>query len=489
MSTATHQPTSPELDGLTYPQVREAFNPFDAGWMPYFRVLTSMYMRYEDRDWQPPGPHHEQWFRDFESGDDIIRLAHRSSLKTTSTLAFLAGNLEYRDGLSAAWIGNNETLALKKAHTELHTKIVDRNPWLTNLNGSRKEDTKAYKLYPNDASLQVGYLFGGIEGEHVDILVIDDVIKEKGDGDTEEILQWLSSVIVPVQEHGGQTIMIGTRKKPTDIYHRLKDREGFDFVEYPALLEPWDDHFREEDDWEQRRPDELLYTETEHPLDPNRTARVLWDQRGTEYLRDVRSKQDESDFMREFCLIVQTREGAVYSLFDRSEHLERGDIGGKRRTWYGLDWGSGNPAGFTTFVELSDGQIVTIDEEKYPVNGTSDYVDTLTDLQDTWGVGPVYCDPSDKRGVDDLRDEGIDAIAADNDIEAGIRTVKDLLASGELLVHERCENLLEEISAYRYNQTTGKPVKKNDHLVDALRYGIMADEYPVNDTPSGSGTW
>jgi hypothetical protein len=470
-STATAGDVDLDLDGVTYDHVREVLDPFAHGWMPYYRVLTKWYMARENREWGPPGPHHAQWFRDFSSGDDQILLAHRGSLKTTSTLAYVLANLEYREGFHAAWIGNNETLAYEKAHSEFN-KLTERNPWLTNLQEeNRTTDQKGKKEFANDSSLSVGWLYGGVEGRHVDLLIVDDLIKEKGDGDMQEIEDWLSSVIVPVQDHGGQTIVIGTRKSPTDVYSLLADREGFQFTEYPAVLDEWDAHFG--DDAARRRPDPELYHTAEHPLQEGRDAQLLWEERSTDYLREARSKQSAHAWMREFCLVVQTREGAVYDLFDRARHVASEDPTDVRLWFNSLDWGSGNPAGFLQWAVTGDGQLVVVDEAKYPVGGTQDYVDTLRTMHTDWGSGPVGCDPSDKRGIDDLRGEDIDAIPAENDVDAGIRTVKDLLTAGDLLVHERCTELLAELGAYRYNQSTGRPVKKNDHLVDAARYGAM----------------
>lgn len=474
MSTTAPTTADLDLDRYTYDDVREVLNPFENGWMPYFRVLTKWYMQREDQDWAPPGPHHEQLFEDFDSGRHLIRLAHRRSLKTTTVLAYIIACLEYKSGFHVGWVGNNETLAYEKAHSEFN-KLVDRNPWLTTLQkGSRTTDQKGKKAFPNDSDLKVGWLFGGIEGVGVDVLVVDDLIKEKGDGDMQEIEDWLSGVVVPIQEDNGQTIIIGTRKTTTDLYHLLDQRDGFDFVEYPAVLDEWDPEFKE--DAPHRRPDPELYTEGEHPLDPDRTARILWEERGTDYLRDARSKQSEHAWMREFCLVVRTREGAVYSMFDPRVHVTDDEPDAVRYYFHGLDWGSGHPAGMLAMSRSEDGVYVH-EEAKKAVSGTSDYVDTLSTFAAEYGPGLTGCDPSDKRGIDDLSDEGFDAVAADNDVEGGIRVVKDLFAAGELKIHPRCEHLIAELKGYRYNQTTGKPVKKNDHLVDALRYGIMADRY------------
>lgn len=69
----------------------------------------------------------------------------------------------------------------------------------------------------------------------------------------------------------------------------------------------------------------------------------------------------------------------------------------------------------------------------------------------------------------------------DNDVSEGIKTVRRLLGEGEnnahLFIHPRCRNLIRELSQYRYDDkstvTKGgdpKPVKKDDHAPDALRY-------------------
>ena len=479
---STTQPAAPslDLDSVTYPQIREALDPFDAGWMPYFRVLTSMYMQRESRPWATPGPHHAYWFENlFASGDDVILLAHRGSLKTTATLSYIVGNLEYRDGYHAAWIGNNQELAYEKAHSEFNT-VVERNAWLTNLQESgRREDQKGKKTFQNNSTLSVGWLFGGIEGRHVDLLVVDDLIKEKGDGNTGDIERWLSSVIVPIQEHGGQTIVIGTRKRDDDIYATLAEREGYRFVEFPAVLDHWDAEFGA---GHAHRPPADLYHEAVDPLAGD-TARILWDERSTDYLDDALGKQSRRDYLREFCLVVEQPEGAIYDMFDAGRHVidSAPPVSRRRQTAYGLDWGSGNPAGFIAATVGHDDTICILDEAKYPVDGTQDYVRELRDFERDWGAGRIHCDPSDKRGVDDLVDEGFDAVGAPNDVAAGIRLVQSLLAEGRLQIHERCEDLLAELGSYRWNSRGDKPVKRNDHLVDALRYLAAGLEWPDED--------
>jgi len=60
----------------------------------------------------------------------------------------------------------------------------------------------------------------------------------------------------------------------------------------------------------------------------------------------------------------------------------------------------------------------------------------------------------------------------------GIRLVSTLLAAGKLKVHRSCQALITELPAYVWDDQAAlkgedKPVKIDDHGVDALRYGIM----------------
>jgi phage terminase large subunit len=60
----------------------------------------------------------------------------------------------------------------------------------------------------------------------------------------------------------------------------------------------------------------------------------------------------------------------------------------------------------------------------------------------------------------------------------GIRLVSSLLAAGKLKVHRSCQALITELPAYVWSDKAAlagedKPVKIDDHGVDALRYGVM----------------
>ena len=296
---------------LTPQQIRAAYNPFEHGcWSDFLNRLTQGYMAGERDPWVPLAPVHEHWIKRFEADRNVGMLAHRDSLKTTFTLGYLVACLEYRPGFRAHWIANNQQQAFKKADTEFW-KIVERNPWLTNLNGPMRERSKTTKEWDHGAALYAGWLFGGIEGDRSHCMVIDDPIKEQGDGDTEQVLTWIEGVTVPMVKESGKTAVIGTRKRPDDIYSHLKDRESYDFTEYPAILEVWDQEFGDDDDWRARRPPESLYTEADNPFATGgETVHVLWPEaRGPQYLADKRNQMSAHLFWREYCMVITGASG------------------------------------------------------------------------------------------------------------------------------------------------------------------------------------
>lgn len=304
--------TSPETK-------RDLLNPFEgpASWIDFANELTRNYMaeEMEDDPYHLLGDHHERWLEAFDGGDRVL-LCHRDGLKTTITLTYLIASLEYKDGFRAIWAMNNQGSVKKKADTEFW-KMVERNEWLTNLNGPRKKDTIEAKEFANGSIMNSGWLFGGIEGDRAHLLVLDDIIKEKGDGDTEDVLDWIQAVSVPMVKEGGRTVMIGTRKRPDDIYNDYRALEGYAFDEYPAILDYWDQQFGADDDWADRRPDEELYTEVEDPWNEGETLQVLWPEaRGPEWLAHKRSQMSDHRFWREYCLVIMGSSGNLIDATD-----------------------------------------------------------------------------------------------------------------------------------------------------------------------------
>ena len=88
----------------------------------------------------------------------------------------------------------------------------------------------------------------------------------------------------------------------------------------------------------------------------------------------------------------------------------------------------------------------------------------------------VLCD-NEPKSIRELQINGINAAPAiKGPVEFGIRW----LLEHEIIVDKRCQNMINELSMYhrkkdRYGNSLPEPVKKDDHLIDAMRYGLSEE--------------
>lgn len=69
---------------------------------------------------------------------------------------------------------------------------------------------------------------------------------------------------------------------------------------------------------------------------------------------------------------------------------------------------------------------------------------------------------------------------AKHDKMSGLSLIKDVLASGLMTFSSRCKKLYWEMESYR-KEDNGKIAKKNDHLIDCLRYSLDAVYFSIKD--------
>lgn len=94
---------------------------------------------------------------------------------------------------------------------------------------------------------------------------------------------------------------------------------------------------------------------------------------------------------------------------------------------------------------------------------------------------PGFIDPASRQSnqatglklLDIYQENGLYLSVADNAVEPGILAVAQFFAAGKLKIFSTCSKLLEELRMYHRDEN-GKIIKKNDHLVDAMRYAIVS---------------
>jgi len=140
---------------------------------------------------------------------------------------------------------------------------------------------------------------------------------------------------------------------------------------------------------------------------------------------------------------------------------------------YGCDWGFKNPSCILAIGIKDEADYVL--QEFYQSRVTDDeLIGIAEEMQQKWGIGPFYCDPSEPASIEKFHRAGIRAERANNDVNAGIRAVASRISTGKLFIHERCQNLINELNMYQYaDDEKDRPVKLHDHAMDALRYALI----------------
>ena len=200
--------------------------------------------------------------------------------------------------------------------------------------------------------------------------------------------------------------------------------------------------------------------------------------------------------------------GMIYPEFDRHKHVipER-PIPDNAYVWVGIDPGTRVMAAVVWAYVETNGRIVVFDElalEGYTVQGVAKAIQLVNskhgskpDTKEELGVLPIkprayVIDPSARNiehisGRDiqrEFADHGIYAVLGQNSVTAGINRVKERLENGKLQIMANCKELVDEFRKYRWatpgrseNDPKEKPVKQDDHLLDALRYLVQHRPY------------
>lgn len=184
--------------------------------------------------------------------------------------------------------------------------------------------------------------------------------------------------------------------------------------------------------------------------------------------------------------------GQIYKAFNPDEHV----IEHRKRNYKyiiaGIDFGSANPSCILTIGITEDNTVIVL-EEYYKPSTSVHLAEKLKKLHEKYKYKKVYCDPSAHDLITQTHALGVPIVKADNDVDSGIAKIKSMFQKNKLYIEgtkkvfieeewitrTKCSNLITELQAYRYDRTSlgknanEKPLKKDDHSCDALRYALI----------------
>lgn len=195
-------------------------------------------------------------------------------------------------------------------------------------------------------------------------------------------------------------------------------------------------------------------------------------------IEEARKAIDEDKFAQEYMADFRKMEGLVYKNFDRNTHLyEQKDIN-KTVVLGAVDFGFTNPTAVLRIVQDNDNHYWVTDEW-YRTGKTNEEIIEYIKSQD---FNKVYPDPAEPDRILEMERANINVQEVSKDIAKGIDSVRNLLKQNRLHIHKSCSNLISEMESYRYpdkkddKNPDEKPIKENDHALDALRYALFMQE-------------
>lgn len=176
-------------------------------------------------------------------------------------------------------------------------------------------------------------------------------------------------------------------------------------------------------------------------------------------------------------------EGLIYPFFDEScctdsvipPHMPGWEF------YVSCDYGTLNPCSMQLWaVDIRGRQAIMLDEYYYSGRAKentqrtdSEYYDDLVKLIGDYPIQAVVIDPSAASFIAEIRHRGkYNVRKANNDVLEGIRRTGALLKAHRILINNRCENTKKEFGLYSWDEKadSDKPIKKDDHAMDAMRY-------------------
>jgi len=176
--------------------------------------------------------------------------------------------------------------------------------------------------------------------------------------------------------------------------------------------------------------------------------------------------------------------GAVYDNFDMNKNVVNEPTEKFEQLYCAVDYGTANATCFLTLGRLQKKWYIFkeyyYDSKKAGRQKTDrEYAEDLVKFLDGKFPQKILVDPSASSFITELKTLKKYRISyADNEVLDGIRIVAKTFSDQALCIHKNCIKLIEQIQSYTWDekaQAVGidKPVKVEDHAVDALRYAAM----------------
>jgi len=178
--------------------------------------------------------------------------------------------------------------------------------------------------------------------------------------------------------------------------------------------------------------------------------------------------------------------GAIYDNYDKTNEYQN-DYPAPNYYIVGVDYGTTNAtAAVLCAISPNKWPQIRVESEYYYDSAKKGRSKTdaelVRDIKEFIGhknVSAIYVDPAAASLKIALRQADLPILDANNDVLLGIKICSKFIGGKNIVIHKSCTTLREHIQSYAWDSKAAdrgedKPVKKNDHILDALRYAVCS---------------
>jgi len=178
--------------------------------------------------------------------------------------------------------------------------------------------------------------------------------------------------------------------------------------------------------------------------------------------------------------------GAIYDCYDKDNEYEN-PFPSPNYYIVGIDYGTTNAtAAVLCAISPNKWPQIRVEAEYYydsAKKGRSktdqEFVRDIKDFIGCKNISAIYIDPAAASLKIALRQADLPVLDANNDVLLGIKICSKFIGGKNIVIQKGCTTLREHIQSYAWDPKAAdrgedKPIKKNDHILDALRYAVCS---------------
>ena len=201
-------------------------------------------------------------------------------------------------------------------------------------------------------------------------------------------------------------------------------------------------------------------------------------------IQEAKKSMSDAEFRQEYEADFNTYEGQIWD-FNHEECIVNNEELDTRRmdVFAGLDVGYRDPTAFVVIAyDWDEAKYYVLDEYLDAEKTTEQHAAVIREMSDKWDIDYIYIDSAAQQTrFDFAQNYDISTVNAKKSVLDGIAQVAGIVDNNNLLVDQRCDEVLSCLDQYQWdpNPNLAKEKPKHNrasHMADALRYALYSFE-------------